>query len=128
VPSHELDLTWIDGEYAVCKLPARALLSALPGGPFVSITRTSDELSVVCLASEAPKGSWAEGTFALLRVVGSMDLGLTGVLASLTGPLADAEVPIFALATFDTDYLLVRTADRERAEAALVSAGHRIVS
>ena len=93
----------------------------------MSITRTVDELSVVCLAEEAPAGSRAEGPYALMRVAGSMALGLTGVLASIAAPLAAAQISIFAVATFDTDYLLVRMADRERAAAALVAAGHRFV-
>ncbi len=121
------DLEWLEGEYAVCRLDAHAHLSSLPGGPFFSLTRTSDELSIVCLAEEAPAESRSEGPYALLRVSGALPLGLTGVFASLAAPLAAAAVPIFPLATFDTDYLLVRAADRNRAAEALVAAGHRFV-
>jgi hypothetical protein len=120
-----LELLWVEGEYAVCRLDPHARLSSMPRGPFMSITRTVDELSVVCLAEEAPEGSRVEGPYALMRVAGSMILGLTGVLASIAAPLAAAQISIFAVATFDTDYLLVRVADRERAAAALVAAGHR---
>ena len=123
----KLELLWVEGEYAICQLPAHAHLTAMPGGPFLSITRTTDELSIVCLAEEAPEGSRSEGPYALLRVAGSMELGLTGVLASIAAPLAAAHISIFSVATFDTDYLLVRAADRERAGAALVAAGHRFV-
>jgi hypothetical protein len=123
--TRRLELHWIEGEYAVCRLDPHARLSAMPRGPFMSITRTVDELSVVCLAEEAPEGSRVEGPYALMRVAGSMVLGVTGVLASLAAPLAAAQISIFAVATFDTDYLLVRTADRTLAEATLVAAGHR---
>ena len=124
--THRLELQWIEGEYAICRLDPHARLSAMPRGPFMSITRTVDELSVVCLADEAPEGSRSEGPYALMRVAGSMELGLTGVLASIAAPLATAGVPIFSVATFDTDYLLVRAADRDRAEKALIAAGHQV--
>ncbi len=125
--NHRLELHWIEGEYAICQLDPHARLSSMPRGPFMSITRTVDELSVVCLAEEAPEESRTEGPYALLRVAGSMDLSLTGVLASIAAPLAAAHIPIFSLATFDTDYLLVRSADRTRAESTLAAAGHRFV-
>ena len=67
-----------------------------------------------------------EGGWRALRVAGLLDFGLTGVLASLVGPLADAGVPVFALGTFDTDWLLVRAGDLERALDALRAAGHRL--
>jgi len=126
--SVRVELQWIAGEYAICRLPPDSRLGNLATGPFLSVTRTGDELSVVCLASEAPDDARCERGYELLRVAGSMDLGLTGVLASLTAPLAAAGIPIFAVATFDTDYLLIRGADHERAAAALVAAGHRFVT
>lgn len=121
-------LAWIEGRYAICRLPAKTAVPELAAGAFASISRSADELSIVCLETAAPVGARREGPFALFRVTGAMDLGLTGVLASIAGPLAAAGVPIFAVATFDTDYLLVPEVARQRAEAALVEAGHRFVS
>jgi len=121
------DLLWLPGRYAVCRLPPHSLLTAMPGGPFLTITRTPDELSVVCLEDEAPAGARREGPYALFRVAGAMDLDLTGVLAAIVQPLAAAAVSILAVGTFDTDYVLVRDADRARAQATLAAAGHRFV-
>jgi uncharacterized protein len=120
-----LDLAWVPGRYAIGRFPPSSALVSLPSGPFVSITRTAEELSLVCPESEMPRGGRSEGAFALFRVAGSMDLGITGVIAALTAPLAAAGVPVFTIATYETDYVLVREADRERAEAALEGAGHR---
>jgi len=121
-------LVWIEGRYAICRLPPDAPAPELPGGAFLSISRTPEEVSLVCELAFAPSGARVEEPFALLRVTGSMDLGLTGVLASLAGPLAAAGIPVFAIATFDTDYILVPEAMRESTEAALIAAGHHFVS
>jgi hypothetical protein len=123
----EVELAWIDGRFAIGRLPADAPVVAVPGGAFFSLTRTADELSVVCVESEMPAAARSEGPYALFRVVGSMDLGLVGVIAAITRPLAAYGVSVFTVATFDTDYLLVREGDRARAQAALEAAGHRFV-
>lgn len=100
----------------------------MPGGPFFSMTRTTDELSIVCLAGEAPAGGRREGPYALLRIAGALPLGMTGILVRLIEPLAEVRVPIFTIATFDTDYVLVRSADRQQVERVLAAAGHRFVA
>ena len=74
-----------------------------------------------------PDDVTSAGPFALLRVRGSMELSLTGVLAGIVAPLAESEIPVFAVATYDTDYLLVREDDAADAEVALVAAGYRFV-
>lgn len=122
------DLAWIEGDYAITRLDPHARLSALPGGRFFSMTRTTDELSIVCLADEAPAGGRSEAPYALLRVAGELPLDLTGILVRVIEPLAQAEIPIFSVATFDTDYVLIRAADRERVVRVLTSAGHRFVA
>jgi hypothetical protein len=88
------------------------------------VIRTAAEVTVVC--ADVPDGVRAERGWRALAVEGPLDLALTGVLASLAGPLADAGVPIFALATFDTDYVLVLATAADAARAALEAAGHRI--
>jgi hypothetical protein len=126
--SVSLSLIWVAGDYSVCKLPPQARLGSLPGGPFFTIARTSEELSIVCVADQAPEGALVESPFALFRVEGTLPLGLTGILSSLLDPLRDAGIPIFALSTFDTDYVLVRSGDRDRAQQALIGAGHRFAA
>lgn len=123
----EVELAWIPGRYAIGRLPANAVLLAAPAGPFVSVTRTADELSIACAEGEMPAAAQSEGPYALFRVVGSMELGLVGVIAAISRPLAAYGVSIFSVATFDTDYVLVRESDRARAQAALEAAGHRFV-
>ena len=123
-----LRLAWVEGDYAICRLPAHARLSALPGGRFLTISRTSEELSVVCATAEAPEGAKVQGPYALFRVAGDLPLDLTGILASILDPLRDANVPIFAISTFDTDYVLVQSENAARAETALVAAGHEFVA
>ncbi len=125
--SPQLELAWLEGRFAICRMPSQA--PRLPAGStsFFSISRTPDELSIVCEVAAAPPGATVEGPYALFRVTGKMELGLTGVLASLAGPLATADLPLFAVSTFDTDYILIRDADRASAEAALLAAGHRFI-
>ena len=124
---HRLNLQLLDARLAVCRLDPRA---AIPDwawqGEFASVTRTRDELSVVCSASAVPAGIKAQLGWRAFRVVGTQDFALVGILASLTAPLAEAGISLFALATFDTDYLLVQEGDLPRAIAALRAGGHHV--
>jgi len=117
----------LEGAYAVCRLAADAPLPAwAAGGPFLSITRTADELSVVCRQAVVPEGVRCERGWRCLRVAGTLDFSLVGVLASLLGPLADAGVSVFAVSTFDTDYLLVKEEYLAAAVEVLRRAGHSV--
>lgn len=118
------------GEYTVAKLPADAPVPAAllePGEGLVSITRTAEELSVVCPADLAGPADQTEHGWRLLTVRGPFEFTLTGIMAAMSGALAAAGVPLFALSTFDTDHLLVRADDLDRATAALRDAGHDVV-
>lgn len=118
----------IAGDYAVCRLPAGSEAPPDPGdGALFSVTRAAGEVSVVCARDAIPAGARSEGPFAALRVAGTLDFALTGILASLTAPLAEADVSAFALSTFDTDYLLVPRGSLGEARAALTAAGHQVV-
>lgn len=121
------DLTLLPDALAVCRLPAGTPAPAwLDGEGFASVTRTADETSVVCRAAIVPAGVRAEVGWRALRVAGPLDFALTGVLLALLAPLAAAGVSVFALSTFDTDYVLVREAALDGALAALRAAGHRV--
>ena len=125
-------LTLLPDRLAVCRLEPEA---PVPGwalsGAFSSVTRTPGELSVVCSeadlpARQSPRPAAAaaadlrvERGFRAFRVEGPLDFALAGVLAGLLAPLARAGIPVFALSTFDTDYLLVRGAQAEEAARAL---------
>jgi aminoglycoside 6'-N-acetyltransferase I len=126
-PEHKLTLAPLEGAYAVCRLDAHAPLPAwAAGAPFVSIARTADELSVVCREKVVPEGVRREQGWRCLRVAGTLDFSLVGVLASLLDPLAAAGVGVFVVSTFDTDYLLVKQMDFHRAKAVLQGAGHAV--
>ncbi len=111
---------------AICRLPADAELPLWVKGSFWSVTRTPDELSVVCEEKEVPEGARAERDWRCFRVAGTLAFHLTGILASLASPLAEAGVSVFALSTFDTDYLLVKAHALEAAFNILEAEGHDI--
>ncbi len=118
-----LTLEVLPGLLAVCRLDAsQAVPDWVLRLPFSSITRTGDELSLVLPESLAMPTWRQEGGFRALKVRGPLDFGLVGVLARLSEALAAAGVSLFALSTFDTDYLLVRDEALARAVAALVAA------
>lgn len=122
-----LDLSLLPDTFAVCRLPPDAPLPAWAmGGAFHAITRTADELSLVCAQQLVPAGVTCQPGWRCLQVAGPLDFSLTGVLASLAAPLADAGVSIFALSTYDTDYLLTPERSLDTALAALRGAGHTL--
>ncbi len=117
----DITLEWLPGRLAICRLDAQA---ATPGwavgrGGFVSITRSERELSIVAAEQLVPAEVKADRGWAAMRVVGRLDFALVGVLAKLTGALAEAEIPCFAISTYDTDYILVKQQDADDATEAL---------
>ncbi len=122
-----LPLAVLDGAYAVCRLPAQAEVPAwVPTTGFVSVTHTAEELSIVCAETAVPAEVRSERGFSILKIEGPLDFALTGILVDVASPLADAGISIFALSTFDTDYIMVRSHDLVAAVAVLEAAGHRI--
>ncbi|MDE3090317.1 MAG: ACT domain-containing protein [Chloroflexota bacterium] len=125
--THSLNLSILPGAFAICRLDADAPIpSWVTTRDFVSITRTRDELSIVCVQRDVPDGVQGERGWRALRVETKLDFALTGILASLAAPLADAGISIFAISTFDTDYLLVKETDLPRVVQVLSAAGHKI--
>ncbi len=105
------------------RLPADAPTPNWARGPVLSITRTPGELSIVCEERHVPGEAQAERGWRCLGVAQTLDFGMVGVLSRLTTALAEAGISLFALSTFDTDYLLVRQDDVQPALAALDRAG-----
>ena len=125
--SFELTLEVNPVVFAVCRLEsAQAIPDWATRGSFFSIVRTADELSLVCAQYEVPAGIQCEMDWVLLKVKGPLDFGLTGILASLAGPLATSDISVFAISSFDTDYLLVKQQNLEKAKQVLSAAGHTI--
>ena len=111
---------------AVCRLSADAPVPLWAQGPITCVCRTPDELSIVCSAEHVPEGVRCEQPYRALRIAGTLDFALTGILSAITVPLAVAQISIFAISTFDTDYVLVREEQLSRAIAALTAAGHEV--
>ncbi len=112
---------------AICRLPADAAIPEWARGGFVTISRTAAELSIVCAQSHVPAGVQQERDKVAFGIAGVVPMTTIGVLASLCGALAKAQVPVFVVSTYDTDYLLVGAAKFAAARTALAGLGHRIV-
>ena len=125
-----LDLVLLPDDYAVCRLPPGATLPPeldVTSG-VVSVTWSATELSIICTARQAPATGMVNMPWRCLRVNGPVNLALTGILASLVNPLAQARVNIFAFSTHDTDYVLVPAVRLSEALASLSAAGHRVTT
>ncbi len=122
-----LSLITLSGDFTLHRLPPDVEIPAAAlKADFYALTRTADELSLVCPAGIPVPGARSEGGWSALKVEGPLDFALTGVLARLSGALAAAGVSVFAVSTFDTDYLLVKSVDLPRAVDALRGAGHSV--
>jgi len=123
-----LRFSQIPGRFAVCQLPANAPPPdwAIKGA-FTSLTRTADELSIVCPADNVPEGHMPTTPWVCLKIEGPFSFSEVRVLSSFIGPLAEKGVPIFAISTFDTDYVLVGEGYVEAALRALADAGHKLL-
>ena len=130
-PVRSLELELLPESLAVCRLgPAEPLPDWLSveeaTASIVSVCRTAEELSVVCPERLVPASQPHQGGRRALRVSGTLDHSLTGILVAIAAPLAGAGVPVFAVSTWDTDYLLVAGEDLGRAVEALTAAGHNV--
>lgn len=126
---HTLKFYLVPGEFAICRLPKGAAVpDILSRDPFVSVTRTADELSIVCPEGAVPPGAKAGSGWTCFKLIGPFPFSQTGVLASFIDPLAAWGIPVFAVSTFDTDYVLVKTDLAGRAMEVLRAAGHEMVA
>ncbi len=119
-----LNFTVVEGKYGVCRLDKD---SRIPDwayqSVFFSLTKTFDELSIVCSQESIPEDIKCERDWKILKVEGILDFSLTGILASISNTLAKAGISIFAVSTYDTDYVLVKDMDFKNAIEALKQAG-----
>jgi hypothetical protein len=127
---HKLKYRVLEERLVVCRLVSDDPIPAwaLEGG-FFCVVRTSDELSIVCAEGVCTDdrlrpGAIAERGWVPLKFEGPFPASMTGVLASIVQPLADAKIPVFAISTFDTDYVLIKREDSKRAVVVLGAAGH----
>ena len=122
-----MKISVLNGRFAVCRMaPDSALPDWWQSGTFCSATRTAHELSVVCEEASVPAGVLTESGWAALALQGPIPFEMTGVLARLAGVLAAAGLSVFAIATYDTDYVLVKAAGLESAIQALRQSGYTV--
>jgi uncharacterized protein len=128
VPDASLRLSVLEERLAVCRLEPESPVPAwATAAPFFSVTRTPDELSVVCPEERVPPEVASERGWRALRFEGPFEFGQVGVLASVAVPLAESEVSILAIATYDTDYVLVQESQLDLAARALRERGHEVL-
>jgi hypothetical protein len=125
VPKYKLTLAIFPNLFAICRLdpdgfiPHWALL-----GDFVSLTRTNTELSIICPQENVPEDALAERGWRCIKADGSFDFSVSGVHASLALPLAEAQISTLAVATYDTDHILVKDEELDHAVQVLKQVGH----
>ncbi|MFI5095674.1 MAG: ACT domain-containing protein [Candidatus Acidiferrales bacterium] len=118
-------LSLLPESFAIVGLPPHADLPVwATEGPFFSVTRTSDELSIIVEESRVPAGVQSQGGWCVIKVQGPFVLSEVGILAALAGPLAASQISLLVVTTFDTDYLLVASENLAAAVSTLERAGH----
>jgi uncharacterized protein len=123
----KLHLSLLPENLALCRVDRNAPIPGWAlGGNFFAITRTASELSIVCTQDQIPNGVKRDEGWRCLKVEETIDVSVTGVLASLTTPLAFEGISVFAISTYDTDYFLVKKRFLEKAMAVLMRCGHHI--
>jgi hypothetical protein len=114
-----MNISLLEGLFAVCRLPADAPIPDWARSAFVSITRTAEELSIICEEAAVPEEVRAERGWVCFKVLGPIPFETVGVAAAISSALADAGISVLIVGTFDTDYVLVKEEVRERAIQAL---------
>lgn len=124
----KLVLSILPETLAICRLEKESPIPDWASeASFFSITRTGEELSIVCTEQNVPEGIKLEGDWRCLRVEDTLDFSLTGVIASLTMPLAFEGISVFVLSTYDTDYVLVKERNLDKAALILSQNGHLVI-
>jgi len=126
---HSLKFSILAQRFAVCQLAADAALPAwATAGSIFCVMRNPDELSILCEEQRVPPGLRMESGWSAIKLEGPFPFSMTGVLSSVVRPLAEAGISVFAVSTFDTDYVLVKQDRLDQAQMTLESAGHTLVS
>ncbi|SHK25281.1 hypothetical protein SAMN02745163_03495 [Clostridium cavendishii DSM 21758] len=123
-----LTMKLLEEKYGVCRLEKEAIIPEWASrDEFFSITKTSDELSIVCLERDIPMDTVCERGWRILKIEGPLDFSLIGIMASISSILAQKGISIFAISTYDTDYILVKNTDVDNAVETLVSERYKVI-
>ncbi|MEA4826995.1 MAG: ACT domain-containing protein [Clostridium sp.] len=124
-----LTMRLLKEKYGVCRLDKTDLIPEwTKDSDFFSITKTSDELSIVCFQDSIPNDVKCERDWRILKIEGPLDFSLIGILASISAILAQKGISIFAISTYDTDYILVKDKDINNAIEALVNERYEVIT
>ena len=116
----DLTLSAMPGSYSVVRLEKDADVPMwATGDGFFSITKTDEELSIVCRDESVPDNVTADRNWRMLKILGPLDFSLTGIAAAIHKPLSEAKISVFLISTYDTDYILVKDAHFEQAKKVL---------
>jgi len=127
IQRHHLKFRRLREAYAILRLEPDAAIPDWAGkGEFNSISRTAEELSIACPASNLPPSIQAQQRWMCLKLEGPFPFSLTGILLSFIQPLSDNAIPIFAVSTYDTDYVLIQEEFSDKALSILQQAGHQL--
>ena len=127
-PTLNLTITTLKESYSIHQLGPDAIIpDSIQESRFYSVSRTDEELTIVCEANIDLNAHRSESGWRIIKIVGPLEFSLTGVLAAVSAILAREKISIFALSTFDTDYILVRSEKLEKARRVLKQAGHRFI-
>ncbi|WP_395589280.1 ACT domain-containing protein [Pseudomonas sp. TR47] len=118
-------LNVLAGTYSVCRLGPEELIPTWADGEgFVTISRSQDELSIVCLQSRIPEAIMCDRDWACLKFVGPFAFDETGIVLSVIKPLSESNIGVFVVSTFDGDHMLLKQSDLDKALPLLTAAGH----
>ncbi|WP_025436506.1 ACT domain-containing protein [Peptoclostridium acidaminophilum] len=124
-----LTMKLLNESFAVCRLEASEPIPEWASyGSFFSITKTAEELSIVCPQENVPGGIKCEPGWRILKVEGPLDFSLIGILSSISSVLAGSGISIFAISTYDTDYILIKDEKTNKAIEVLSANGYNIIS
>jgi hypothetical protein len=123
-----LTMKLLKSKYGVCRLDKNELIPSWAQiGDFFSITKTTDELSIVCDEDSIPNNIKCEKDWKILKIEGPLDFSLIGILSSISSILANIGISIFAVSTYDTDYILIKNTDIDKAVNALIEERYEII-
>ena len=124
-----LTFTTLEEGYSIHRfVPDATIPDTIQQSQFYSVSRTDEELTIVCETNIDVNAPRSETDWRIIKIVGPLDFSLIGILAAVAEILAREKISIFALSTFDTDYILVRSEKLEKAKRVLKEAGHRFIS
>ena len=128
IKNKKLVFTVLASSFAVCKLrPEASIPQWAYQGRFISITKTEEEVSIVCQTDNIPEDVVCAKNWRALKIVAELDFVLVGILAAISNTLAQAGISIFAISTYNTDYILVQEKHLDLALQTLLKAGCKVI-